>query len=138
MSNQPIAQWNCTIYFHTRDSFLTTSCNSQFSEKNAQFERNCKSARFVCFDSWLLRYDHISSNKVFCYFVIERVRFIHRLLILFIRMFSFLLLFTVSWRYKKDHLNAGIDILLYIMFYIINTMKKHQTRLYLQYKKVTI
>ena len=28
------------------------------------------------------------------------------------------------WRYKRDWLHASIDILFYIMFYIINTMKK--------------
>ena len=36
-----------------------------------------------------------------------------------------LFLYTVSWRYKRDYLYASIDILFYIMFYIINTMKKH-------------
>ena len=34
-------------------------------------------------------------------------------------------LYTVSCRYKRDYLHASIDILFYIMFYIINTMKKH-------------
>ena len=28
------------------------------------------------------------------------------------------------WRYKRDCLHASIDILFYIMFYIVNTMKK--------------
>ena len=35
-----------------------------------------------------------------------------------------LFLFTVLCRYKKEYLNANIDVLLYIMFYIINTVKK--------------
>ena len=60
------------------------------------------------------------------YYIIERVYFIYRLFILFISTFSFLLfLYTVSWRYKRDYLHASIDILFYIMFYIINTMKKY-------------
>ena len=40
-----------------------------------------------------------------------------------------LFLYTVSERYKRDYLHASIDILFYIMFYSINTMKK-QTPLY--------
>ena len=65
------------------------------------------------------------------YFIIERVYFIYRLLILFISTLSFLLfLYSVSWRYKSDYLHASKDILFYIMFYIINTMKKHYTLLY--------
>ena len=38
----------------------------------------------------------------------------------------------------RDYLHTSIDILFYIMFYIINKMKKHHSfipRLYLQYKK---
>ena len=34
-----------------------------------------------------------------------------------------LFLYTVSWRHKRDYLFARIDILFYIMFYIINTIK---------------
>ena len=38
---------------------------------------------------------------------------------------SFLLfLYTASWSYKRDDLHTCIDILFYVMFYIINTMKK--------------
>ena len=40
-----------------------------------------------------------------------------------------LLLYKVSRRYKRDYLHGTIDTLLYIMFCIINTMKK-QTLLY--------
>ena len=40
-----------------------------------------------------------------------------------------LFLYTVTWRYKRDYLYASIDILFYIMFYIINAMKNHQTLL---------
>ena len=64
------------------------------------------------------------------YYIIERVYFIYRLFILLISTLSFLLfLYTVSRRYKRDYLHASIDILFYIMFYIINTMKK-QSLLY--------
>ena len=65
------------------------------------------------------------------YYIIERVYFFYRLFILFIITFSFLLfLYTVSWEYKRDYLHASIDILFYIMFFIINTMKKCWTLLY--------
>ena len=48
--------------------------------------------------------------------------FIPRFFTLFISTLSFLLfLYTVLWRYKRD---ASIGILFYIMFYIINTIKK--------------
>ena len=59
------------------------------------------------------------------YYIIEIVYFIYRLFTLFISIFSFLLfLYTVSWRYKRDYLYASTDILFYIIFYIINTVKK--------------
>ena len=75
------------------------------------------------------------------YYVIERVYFIYRLLLVFIITFSFLLfLYTVSWRYNRDYLHASIDILFYIMFYIINMIKKYffMPPSYIQYKKVPI
>ena len=44
---------------------------------------------------------------------------------LLISTYSFLLfLYTVSQRYKRDYLHASTDILFYIKFYNINTMKK--------------
>ena len=59
------------------------------------------------------------------YYTVESVYFIYRLFILFISTLSLLLiLYTVSWKYKRDYLHAGIDILFYVMFCIINTMKK--------------
>ena len=59
------------------------------------------------------------------YYIIERVYFIYRLFILFISTLSFLLfLYIASWRYKRNYFHASIDTLLYIMFYIISTMKK--------------
>ena len=60
------------------------------------------------------------------YYNIERVYFSDRLFLFFISIFSFLLfLCTASERYERDYLHASIDVLFYIMFYIINTMKKH-------------
>ena len=60
------------------------------------------------------------------YYIIEKVYFIYGLFILFISTFLFLLfLYIVSWRDKIDQLHASIDILLYIMFYVNNMMKKH-------------
>ena len=45
---------------------------------------------------------------------------------LFVSVFSFLLfLCTVLWRYKRDYLHVSRDNLFYIMFYVINMMKKH-------------
>ena len=60
------------------------------------------------------------------YYIIERVYFIYRLFILFITTFSFLLfLYTVLWKYKRDYLHASTYILFYIIFFIMNTMKKY-------------
>ena len=41
-----------------------------------------------------------------------------------------ILLYTASWRYKKNCFQASINTLFYIKFYIINTMKKHKTLLH--------
>ena len=61
---------------------------------------------------------------------LKRACFIDKFLIflLLISTLSFLLfLYAVSWNYKRDYLHANIDILFYIIFYIINTMEKHYT-----------
>ena len=58
------------------------------------------------------------------YYVIKRAYFIYKFFIflLFTSTFSFwLLLYAASWSYK----NARIEILFYIIFYIVNAMKKH-------------
>ena len=58
----------------------------------------------------------LENNKVWYW---NWVHFIYRLFMLFISTFSFsLILYTVSWRYKRDYLNISIDILFNIMFYI--------------------
>ena len=60
------------------------------------------------------------------YYIIERACLIYRLFIIFITTFSFLLfLYAVSWRAKIDYPHASINLLFDIMFFIINTMKKH-------------
>ena len=51
-----------------------------------------------------------------------------------------LFLYTVSWRYKRDCLHASIDILFYIMLYIILhdedfTLDPFIPRSYLRYRK---
>ena len=48
----------------------------------------------------------------------------------YIHTYSHILLYTASWRYRRDYLQASIDTLFYIMFYIINKMKKHKTLLF--------
>ena len=87
-------------------------------------------------------------RKLFVYrtFSHQEIRWksLHFTLCSFISTVSFVLfLYAISWSYKRDCLHASIDILFYIMFYIINTMKKHQTLLYhvrtyknVRYKKV--
>ena len=100
MSYQPIVQWNYIIYFHIRSSFLTTFSTSFWKK--------------------------VDNSKE-----IVNIRSLLVLIIyyLFISTFLFLLvLYRVPWRYKRDHLHVSIDILLYIMFCIINMMKKHQTQ----------
>ena len=106
MSSQLIVQWNYIIYFHIRGSFFLFAL--------------------------IVGYVDIKTYQLTkYYYIIERVYFIYRLFILFISTFSFLLfLYTVSWRYKRDYLHASIDILFYIMFFIINTKKKCWTLLY--------
>ena len=125
MSSQLIVQWNYIIYFYISGSFLTTFCTSFWKKVHNSKEIVNLQGSFFCFDLWLRRYQNIYTLKKY-YYIIERVYFIYRLLILFISTFSFLLLlYTVSWKYKRDYLHASIDILIYIMFYIINMMKKH-------------
>ena len=66
--------------------------------------------------------DNATYSLTTYYYIIER-DFIYRFLILLISIFSFLLgFFTVSWWYERDYLHLNIDILLYIMFCIINTI----------------
>ena len=84
----------------------------KFLKNSALFNRNCISQRFIIyFDRWLSRYQNIYPLTKY-YYIIERVCSIYRLLILFISTFSFLLLlYSVSWRYRRDYLYTSADIL---------------------------
>ena len=65
------------------------------------------------------------------YYIIQRMYLIYRLSVLCISIFQILLfLYVVSWRHKRDYLHASIDILFYIVFYVINTTKKRYTFLH--------
>ena len=106
MASQPIVQWNYIIYFRIRGSVFNNIQGLFILNIGYEDMTTCPLTKY--------------------YYIIERVYFIYRLFILFISTFSFLLfLYTVSWRYKRDYLHASIDILFYIMFYVINMMKKH-------------
>ena len=128
MSSQPIVQWNYIIYFHIRDSFSTTFCTSFWKKVH-------KSKAIVNIEVLFIltvgNVDMTTYLQTKYYYIIERVYFIYRLFVLFISTLSFLLLlYTASWRYKRDYLHASINILFCIMFYIIDPMKKHLTHLY--------
>ena len=117
MSSQLIVQWNYIIFFYIWGSFLTTFCTS-FWKKVHNSKKNCKSARFVCFDLWLHRYQNIYTLTKY-YYIIERVYFIYKLLILFISTFSFLLLlYTVSWKYERlPPCQHRYFVLYYVLYY---------------------
>ena len=97
MYSQTIVQWNYIIYFYIRGSFLNNFCTN--------FWKRVYNSK-----------DIVNIQGLFVLIVGY----------LFISTFSLLLfLYTVSWRYKRHYLHANIYILFYIMFYIINTKKKH-------------
>ena len=101
MSSQPIVQWIYVIYFHPWGSFFSNLLH-QCLEKgpSRKKERNCKSTRFVYVHRWLR---DMTTHPLTKYYIIERLYFLYRLFILFISIFLFLLLlYTVSWRYKRD------------------------------------
>ena len=128
ISSQPLVQQNYIIYFHIRGSFLTTLCTSFWKIAHNSKETVNIQGLFVLTVGYV---DMTTYPLTKYYYIIERVDFIYRLFILCITTFSFLLfLYTVSWAYKRDYLHASIDIWFYIMFYIINTMKKYQTLLH--------
>ena len=59
------------------------------------------------------------------YNIIKRVYFKYRCFVKLISTFLFLLFsYTVSWRCKRDFLHPSMDKSFYVMFYIINKMKK--------------
>ena len=110
VQSQLIVQWSYIIYFHIRGVFLTTFGTSVC--KRVHNSREIVNLQgFVCFDRWLRRYQNIYPPTKY-YYIIERVCFIHCLLMLFISTISFLqFLYSASWEYKRDYLHASIDIL---------------------------
>ena len=62
-SSQPIFQWKYVIYFYIRDAFLATFCTSFWKKVHNSKEIVNMQGLFVCFDGWLRRYEHISTNK---------------------------------------------------------------------------
>ena len=108
--------------------FLITLCTSSWKRVHKSNKTVNIQGLFVLTIGYVDVTTYLPTNY---YYIIERVYFVYRFFVLFIRTLSFLLLlYAASWRYKRDYLHASIDILFYIMFYIINTMKKHKTLLY--------
>ena len=123
MSSQPIVLWNYIIYFHIRGSFSDNFLD-QFLEKVHNSKEIVNIQGLYVLTVGYVDMTTYPVTKYFC--IIERVYFIYRLFMLFISTLSFLLfLYTVSWKYMRDYLHASINILFHIMFYIINSMKKH-------------
>ena len=123
------------IYFHIRCSFLITFCTSFWKRVHNSKEIVNIQDLFVLTVGYA---DMTTYPLAKYYYVIEGVYFIYTLFKSFISTLSFLLfLHIVSWRYKRDYLHPSIDVLCYIMFYIINTTKKNSfiPRWYLRYKK---
>ena len=122
MSSQPIVQWNYVMYFHIRGSFFKNFLHHLLKRVDNLKEIVNMQSLFVLTVVYVDMTTY-PPTKHFC--IIERVYFIYRLFILFVSTLSFLL-----FLFKRDYLHASINILFYTMFYIINTMKKHQTLLY--------
>ena len=93
--------------------FLTTFCNSIWKKVHNLKEIVNMQGLFVLTVGYI---DMTTYPPTKYYYIIERVYFIYRLLVLFINTLSFLLLlYTTSWKYK---------------FYITITMKKCYSLLY--------
>ena len=121
---QPIVQYTYIIYFHPRGFFFNNFLQ-YLIRKRVYNSKEIVDLEFF----FILSFSYVDMTTYPAtkyYFIIERLYVIYRLLVLIISTFSFLLfLYTISWRYKTDYLHGSIDILFYIMFYIINRMKKH-------------
>ena len=113
MSSQLIVHRDYIIYFHIRGSFLTTFYTSFWKRVHNSKEIVNIQGLFVL---------TVGLQK-------EYILFIDCLYYLSVHCYSCCFLYTVSWRYMKDYFHVSINILFYIMFYIINTMKKHWTLL---------
>ena len=121
---QPIVQYTYIIYFHPRGFFFNNFLQYLIRKRVYNSKEIVDLEFFFILSVSYVDMTTYPATKY--YFIIERLYVIYRLLVLIISTFSFLLfLYTISWRYKKDYLHARIDILLCIILYIINTMKKH-------------
>ena len=106
MASQPIIQWNYIIYCHI--------IGSVFNNIQGLFILTIGYVNMTTYP--------LTKN----YYIIERVYFIIGCLYyLSVHCHSSWFFYTVLKRYKRDYLHASIDILFYIMFYVVNTMKKH-------------
>ena len=124
MFSQSIVQWNYIIYFHIRGSFFNNFLHHFWKRvNNSKGIVNLQGLLMLI----VVYVDMTTYPLTKYYYIIERESFIYRLFMLFISAFSFsTFLYTVSWRYKRgDYLHASIDILFYVMFYIINRTKKN-------------
>ena len=88
-------------------------------EKSPYFKGNCKYTRFVCFDHWLIRYDHISTKKLLLYY--WKSIFYLELFILFISTFSFLLFLQQYHRGLRDIASMAVEIFCFILCSILLT-----------------
>ena len=121
LSSQPIVQLNYIIYFQIPGSFLTTFCTSFW--KRVHNSKQIVNMRGL-FVLTVVYVDMTTYPVTKYYYIIERVYFIYRLLVLFMSTLSFLLfLYTVSGSYKKDYLHASIDILFYISSILLTQWK---------------
>ena len=126
ISNQTIVQQNYIIYFHIQGSFLTTFCTSFWKRAHNSKEIVNIQGLFVLIIGYVVMKTYTLTKY---YYIIARVYFIYRLLILFITTFSFLMfLYTLSCRQKRDYLHASSYR--YFVLYYVNTMKKYQTLSY--------
>ena len=124
MLGQPIVRQSYIIYLHPRGFFFNNFLHYLFRKRVYNSKEIVDLEDFFILSVSCVDMTTYPPTKY--YFIIERLYVIYRLLVLIISTFSFLLfLYTVSWRYKRDYLHARIDILLCIILYIINTMKKH-------------
>ena len=86
---------------------------------------------------YIYTYIRINITYIYIYIHITYIHtyniYIHIYIYIYIHLHTLyihILLYTVSWRYKRDYLQASIYILFYTMLYFIYTMKKHKTLLY--------
>ena len=115
MSSQPTVSGIIYYTFIFEVPFLTTFCTSFWKRVHNLKEIVNLQGLFVLTVGYL---DMTTYPLTKCQYIVERVPFIYGLFTLFLQF-----LYAVSWRYKRDYLHASIDILFYVMFYIINRTK---------------